>query len=87
MVEHLREGRLEQELAKVEDRRDPPVPVIAWLLLDGAEHDGLLLGWSANPNGSDDGWRGLVRLVREFAPGFWTEALHWVPAEQIRQRQ
>ena len=57
-----------------------------WLSLDGAAHDGLLCGWAANPNGGNDGWRGLVYLVREFAPGFSAEALHWVRAEVISQR-
>lgn len=31
---------------------------------DGAEHEGLLHGWAANPNCADDGWRGLLRLTR-----------------------
>lgn len=68
-VQRLPAGRLVEELAKVEDRRDPPVPVWAWLLLDGAEWPGLLHGWSSNPRGSGDGWRGLVVVEREFAPG------------------
>jgi hypothetical protein len=25
-------------------------------------HDAEMYGWAANPNGSDDGWRGLVVL-------------------------
>ena len=78
--------RLAEELGKVEDPRDPPVPVTAWLFLDGREWDGELLGWAVNPNGGDDGLRGLCVLAREYAPGFWTEALLWVPAEAIRQR-
>lgn len=86
VTEHLREGQLEYELGKVEQRRDPPVPVVVRLLLDGAEHDGVLHGWAANPNGADDGWRGLVYLVREYAPGFEAESLHWVRAEDIRPR-
>lgn len=86
ITEHLAPGRLEQELAKVEQRRDPPVPVWAWLLLDSAEHAGELYGWAENPRGSGDGWRGLVRGVRQYAPGFHAEYLAWVRAEQIRQR-
>jgi hypothetical protein len=86
VVEHLRGDQLDHELGKVEDLRDPPIPVMAWLLLDGAEHEGLLYGLAENPNGANDGWRGLVQLTREFAPGFWAQGLHWVPAERIRQR-
>jgi hypothetical protein len=37
-----------------------------------------------HPNGSNDGWRGLVFSVREFAPGFWAECLAWVRAEHVR---
>ena len=58
----------------------------AWLSLDGREWAGELYGWAANPNGADDGWRGLVVAPREFARGFWAEFLGWVRAEQIRQR-
>lgn len=86
VVEHLREGKLDYELTKLDERRDPPVPVTALLLFDCPEVDGLLYGWSTNPNGAGDGWRGLVRGVREFAPGFEAEFLTWVRAEHIRQR-
>jgi hypothetical protein len=86
IVEHLRQGQLDFELAQAEELRDPPVPVAVWLLLDGREHDGLLYGWAPNPRGANDGWRGLVRGVREFAPGFEAEFLTWVRAEDIRQR-
>ena len=85
-VQRLPDGRLEYELAKVTDRRDPPVEVTAWLLLDGQEWDGELFGWSLNPHGGADGLRGLVKLVREYAPGFWAETLLWVPADQVRPR-
>lgn len=87
MVQRLREGWLEEELAKVEEVRDPPVPVVAWLALDGENHEGLLYGWAANPNGADDGWRGLVRAVREYARGFEAEFLGWVPAEHLQKRE
>lgn len=86
IVEHLRDGQLDHELDKCDELREPPVPVTAWLLLDSAPHDGLLYGWAANPNGSGDGWRGLVQIVREFSPGFSAEGLHWVRAEDIRQQ-
>jgi hypothetical protein len=84
MVQRLREGWLEYELTKVEQSREPPVPVWAWLSLDGREWAGELYGWAANPNGGDDGWRGLVLAPREFAPGFWAEFLGWVRAEHVR---
>jgi hypothetical protein len=86
MVQRLPEGRLEYERAKVNQPREPPLPVWAWLPLDGREWVGELYGWAANPNGADDGWRGLVVAHREFAHGFWTEFLGWVRAEHIRQR-
>jgi hypothetical protein len=83
MVERLREGRLEYELAKLDRPREAPVPVTAWLLLDSAEHEGLLYGWAGDPNGAHEGWRGLVRGVRDYAPGFEEEFLSWVRAEDI----
>jgi hypothetical protein len=83
MVQRLREGWLEEELAKVEQVRDPPVPVMAWLAVDGENHEGLLYGWATNPNGADDGWRGLVRGVREYARWFEAEFLSWVRAEHV----
>jgi hypothetical protein len=86
ITQRLQEGWLEYELTKVEQLREPPVRVWAWPRLDGREWAGELYGWAANPNGADDGWRGLVLAPREFAPGFWTQYLGWVPAERIRQR-
>lgn len=77
--------RLQAELAKVTDRRDPPVPVRVWLLLDGTEVDGVLHGWATNPNGGDDGLRGLVVAVREYAPGFFAEYCGWQLASSIRK--
>ena len=67
----------------VDDLRDPPIPVVAWLTLDGEDREGLPYGWAENPCGADDGWRGLVGAAREYAPGFWAEYLGWVRAEQI----
>lgn len=86
IVEHLRDGQLEYELDKCDELRTPPVPVTAWLHVDGAVHDCLLYGWAANPNGSNDGWRGLAYGVREFASGFDAEFLIWVRAEAITRR-
>lgn len=78
--------RLADELEKVEQRRDPPVPVWFRRSVDSEEVAGELHGWASNPNGSDDGWRGLVTAPREYAPGFWTEWVGWVRQESIRQR-
>jgi hypothetical protein len=78
--------RLQEEMRKVEQRRDPPVPVWFWLSVDSKEVAGELHGWAANPNGSDDGWRGLVTARREYASGFWTDWIGWVRQERIRQR-
>lgn len=85
-VQRVPQERLLQELGKAEQLRNPAVPVWAWLLLDGAEVAGDLLGWASNPNGGDDGMRGLVLAVREYAGGYHAEFLGWVPAERIRQR-
>lgn len=85
-MEHLRDGQLEDELDKCDELRDPPVPVTAWLHVDSTAHDGLLYGWAANPNGANDGWRGLIGGVREFTPGFEAEFLSWVRAEDITRR-
>ena len=86
VTEHLRPGQLEEELAKVEQLRDPPVPVTVWLLLDGREHDADLLGWARSPNGDSGGLMGLVFLLREYAPGFHAELLTWAAVENIRPR-
>lgn len=85
VTEHLREGELEQELARVEDRRDPPVPVIVRTLLPGELVDVELLGWARAPRGAEGIW-GLVRGLREYAPGFWAEFLWWTAADSIRLR-
>ncbi|HEX2074280.1 MAG TPA: hypothetical protein VHF92_10880 [Geodermatophilus sp.] len=42
-----------------------------------------MYGWAENPNGAEDGWRGLVYAVREYAAGFEAEFLGWVRAEDI----
>lgn len=86
-MQRVRQDRLLRELGKADQLRNPPVPVRAWLLLDGAEVDGHLLSWAENPNGGDDGLRGLVLAVREYAPGYHAEFLGWVPAERIRRRE
>lgn len=85
-VQRIPPERVDEELAKADEVRDPPVPVTAWLLLDGQHWPGRLLGWANDPNGGNDGLRGLVHGVREYAPGFETEFLTWVRAEHIAQR-
>lgn len=83
ITEHLAPGRLERELGKVEDRREPPVPVLVRTTLPGRLVDVALLGWAHAPNGSP-GLYGLVRGLREYAPGFWAEFLWWRRAEELR---
>ena len=83
LTERLSQERLEYELGKVDDLREPPVPVVAWLAVDSSNHEGLFYGWAETPNGADDGWRGLVSAVREYAAGFEAEYLGWERAEHI----
>ena len=83
VTEHLRPGQLEAELVKVEERRDPPVPVEVFLL-DGW-HPGVLHGWSRNPRGVDGLW-GLCVGLRAYSPGYAAEFCTWLTAESIRQR-
>ena len=83
VTEHLRPGQVEAELVKVEDVRDPPVPVEAWLL--DAWWPAELHGWARNPRGVDGMW-GLCVGLREYAPGYAAEFCTWVAAEGIRQR-
>jgi hypothetical protein len=78
--------RWDRALDEVLDPRDPPVPVEVWLGMDARWWDGELHGWAPNPNGSSDELRGLVRGVREYAPGFWAEFLTWATIERVRQR-
>lgn len=85
ITEHLQPGRLERELAKVEERRDPPVPVVVRTLLDGETRDVQLHGWARSPRGSEGLW-GLVTGLREYAPGFWAEVCWWLAAENVRPR-
>jgi hypothetical protein len=68
----LKPGRVEYELAKVEERRAPAVAVEVSLLLEGATRDCLLYGWSTNT--SDGLLRGLYTRLRQYAPGFWQES-------------
>lgn len=51
-VEHLRDGQPDHE--DRDELRDLPVPVIARLLLKGAEHDGQFYGWGASFDGAKD---------------------------------
>jgi hypothetical protein len=83
ITEHLHPGQLERELGKVEDRREPPVPVLVRTTLPGQLVDVALLGWAHGPNGAP-GLYGLVRGLREYAPGFWAEFLWWQSAEDLR---
>lgn len=85
IVEHLRVGQLNYELDKCDELREPPVPVAVRFLEEW--HAAELHGWAQNPNGSDDGWRGLVSDVRAFAAGFEAEFLTWVRAEDVRRRR
>ena len=78
--------RLEEELDKVTDPREPPVPVEVYLGLDARWWAGELHGWAPNPNGADDALRGLVVAPREFAPGYWSEYIGWVTQDRLRQR-
>lgn len=82
LVEHVPPERWARELARVTDRRDPPVAVSVWLLLDGRAWEGRLHGWAVDPLGAG-GLMGLVFLVREFTPGFEAEYLHWEPVRSI----
>lgn len=85
ITEHLRAGQLERELGKVEDRREPPLPVLVRTTLPGELRDVELLGWAHAPNGAP-GLYGLVRGLREYSPGFWAEFLWWHTAEDVRVR-
>jgi len=84
---HLPEGELERELARVTDRRDPPVPVDGWLRLDSRWTAGELHGWRMGSTGAETGRLvGMVTGLREYAPGFWCEYLLWLFTEQLRIR-
>lgn len=83
ITEHLRPGQLEHELGKIEDPRDPPMPVI--VRRGGVDHEAVLHGWSRNPRGVAGMWA-LVTGVRPYAPGFEAEFCWWVTAEDVRPR-
>ena len=57
ITKHLKPGRVEHALTKVEERRARPVAVEVSLLLKGATRDRLLYDWSTNT--SDGLLRGL----------------------------
>ncbi len=82
ITEHLKPGRVEHALTKVEERRAPPVAVEVSLLPEGATRDRRLDGWSANT--SDGLLRGLCTWLREYAPGFWQESPGWPRTDQVR---
>lgn len=48
ITEHLKPGRVEHALTKVEERRAPPIVVEVSLLPEGATRDRLLYGWFTN---------------------------------------
>ena len=85
-MQRMPRERIDEELAKADELRDPPVPVWARVMLGEPDLAGELYGWAANPNGADDGWRGLVLAPRQYAPGFWAEFLGWVSGDHIRKR-
>jgi hypothetical protein len=49
VVERLRPGQLGWELAKIGQRRDPPIPVWAWLSLDSRDLGRRLVGVGREP--------------------------------------
>jgi hypothetical protein len=66
ITEHLKPGRVEHALTKVEERRALPVAVEVSLLLGSATHDGLIDGWSTN---TSDGLRcGPCAWLKEYGP-------------------
>lgn len=86
ITEHLRPGQLEEELAKVEQPREPPVPVDVRPLMEGATAEMVLHGWARSPRGTDGLW-GLVTGLRTYAPGFEAEVCWWLAADNIRPRE
>ena len=75
-------NRLAQELLKVEHCHQPPLPVKA--TLSTAESTlGLLFGWRLDQAVRELPSRGLVLVVREYAPGLTEDWLGWLTAERI----
>ena len=73
---------LAQELLKLEHCHRPPLPVKA--TLPTAESTlGLLFGWRLDPASHDLPSRGLVLVVREYAPGLTEDWLGWLAEEHI----
>lgn len=58
-----------------------PRPVEVWLVLDGHHWRGHVY---ARRRDELYGWRGLVAVLREYAPAFWTPHVGWVRADHIR---
>lgn len=85
MVVQWSKEALERELARVEQLRDPPVPVHVVTMHPGEVRGGLLYGWSSNVT-DDNALRGLVTYEREYARGFWTRLLNWSLAERLSPR-
>jgi hypothetical protein len=73
---------LADELLKVARCHQPPLPVKA--TLTSAESTlGLLFGWRLDEASHDPPSRGLVLVVREYAPGLTEDWLGWLAAERI----
>lgn len=85
VVQRVAPERIEQELARADERCDPPLPVWAWLIPHGRESAGVLLGWWASC-GSHASRRGLVLVTRDAGEGCRVEELIWVHADHIRRR-
>ncbi len=66
ITEHLKPGRVEHALTKVEERRPPPVAVEASLPPEGATRDRRLDGWSTST--SDGLRRGPCAWLEEDGP-------------------
>lgn len=66
ITEHLKPGRVEHALTKVEERRAPPIVVEVSLLPEGATRDRWLDGWSTST--SDGLRRGPCAWLEEDGP-------------------
>jgi hypothetical protein len=75
-------NRLARERRKLHDPHRPPVPVKA-TLPDAQSSLGLLLGWCPDRTGRDQALRGLILVIREYAPGLTEDWLGWLTADRI----
>ena len=76
---------LNDELAKCEHLRNPPVPVTVNRPLDDESWPGLLHGWADAPGGRTGGLRGLVTYQRDIGSGYVQDVVSWVKAADVRQ--